>query len=645
MKIRSIRATNIKVPEIDVSLEPGKVLAIEGPNQSGKSAVVDALLIGLFGYHPQAGKTAKATAQFLRGDAKSASITIETAAGTFSRKLTRTPAGSVKIDSVVPDVELAPEPWLFSAEAFTTATEKARLKMLSDALGNAGGLRSWSEIERALREADAISDDVGLSDDIEFDEVPTVAAIDAEIVAAKEALKVQSGVSATARASKKGLAYVEAAADTGDFDAESKRLALLTELIDANNRAIAKAQAVSEAGDSLRGMVFPDPRAIDAELGRLRAERTRLSDLWRRLKSRQETIATTEKIQRDALIDLEKLSQSASKVEAEIQALDSAAGVSDEDKSILQALITIRGVADLVPLTAGCPCCNAPEWDREAFEARIHEIRTKLNDGETARAHRLKLESIKRRIQEREDDIAIARKQGEAMAKDGTIDLEEIGREMERISSLGKDLAAGIATLEAGAQAIKVAVANDMAPEAPFTGAAKAELVSLLNARGQMLKEQAEARAKVESFRDEESRRRTWRDLDAMEREAESRIPTLKAMIEGLEAIRNDVLVTVLSPLVERARNVWPLDGEIDVIGSEFVVKRDGLIVTWSAMSGAERLAVSTAIKLALSESRILIVDEMGIFDDAARERFAARLEALASAGEADTIITLSPRA
>jgi len=59
MRITHIQSTGLKGQDIDLDLDPVSVSI--GPNASGKSAVMDALLLGVLGYRPGWGKTAEDT--------------------------------------------------------------------------------------------------------------------------------------------------------------------------------------------------------------------------------------------------------------------------------------------------------------------------------------------------------------------------------------------------------------------------------------------------------------------------------------------------------------------------------------------------------------------------------------------------------
>jgi DNA repair exonuclease SbcCD ATPase subunit len=65
--IKSITATNFKGRSFAHELAPINI--VTGPNDSGKTAVADAIRVGLLGYLPSLGKTAGATFQLAKGTA------------------------------------------------------------------------------------------------------------------------------------------------------------------------------------------------------------------------------------------------------------------------------------------------------------------------------------------------------------------------------------------------------------------------------------------------------------------------------------------------------------------------------------------------------------------------------------------------
>ncbi len=75
MKLKNIKAENIKGRNIDVTLGPVNVFV--GPSFSGKTAILDAIKIGLLGYHPSLGKRPQAAFALANGAAMSVNVEFE----------------------------------------------------------------------------------------------------------------------------------------------------------------------------------------------------------------------------------------------------------------------------------------------------------------------------------------------------------------------------------------------------------------------------------------------------------------------------------------------------------------------------------------------------------------------------------------
>jgi DNA repair exonuclease SbcCD ATPase subunit len=99
MKLVSVSATNLKGAPFTFSLTP--VTVIVGKNFAGKTRIIDAIIVGLLGFHPALGKTARATFSLASGKDMEVKLTFDD--GSFIRRRFYLKGDSVKVEEEVPE--------------------------------------------------------------------------------------------------------------------------------------------------------------------------------------------------------------------------------------------------------------------------------------------------------------------------------------------------------------------------------------------------------------------------------------------------------------------------------------------------------------------------------------------------------------
>lgn len=123
MKIKLLSVRNLKGRDFDYPLSPVNIVV--GSNFSGKTAVSDALKIGLLGYLPKLGKQNSATYQ-LAGPAKAMSVTLQLDPEEILRHTwTKQNSGTIKYEPELPPLFSTPAVLLDTSEYFSkTSAER-----------------------------------------------------------------------------------------------------------------------------------------------------------------------------------------------------------------------------------------------------------------------------------------------------------------------------------------------------------------------------------------------------------------------------------------------------------------------------------------------------------------------------------------
>jgi len=613
--ITKIAARNLKGRCFDYDLAP--VTIVCGPSFSGKTGVLDAIRLGLLGYHPALGKRAGDTFRLCSGsvlgvtlERATLSMIGEPSGQRIDRSWTRE-GGSVRVGTDLPTMLPALS---LDIREFFSLTAAQRLNYIFGRVspeltkltpqGLAARVRGI-----AVGRPEHIRTDVEniLKSYLEDDEEPTPqefaeALHKAFATARKEAL-------AAARASE-GSATT--AALTGQFGAFPARncaaeLAMAREGLSSVILEHDRAQNVIEARKSLLAQLERMPN-LPPPAGALDEAKRRLSDL-----EAQQTKLGSSKI--DAKI-----------VAAARKASSALEGARADTRDNLDKATKIREDIEGLKAEKCCPHCmaSAPGW-RKKIEGHLTEELDSLL-------------LVRHGLVKREKELA---KELEAASKAEQAEfarVQKVGNMGAQIAQAHEDLADLLA---------RVDVQKDRAQlQARLTELGEPAPIDLL------LATMAKARERVEELNATHTR---WiaeqAQVNARNRAAELLEKTRElaavygAVVEEIQAAQQEAIARAVGTVMEAANRFTDgiLDRPLEYRNGEFGYEDEtGTWVSHETFSGTEKAITYAGLAVALTLGapfRLVLIDELGIMDELVRVRVVERMIELVDKGHIDQFI------
>lgn len=642
----------------------GPITAIVGPNFSGKTAIADAIRIGLLGHHPELGNNAPATMQLTSRD--SMTVTLKHEHGRTDRAWVRKGKTVKKTEAGVQDFEPS---WL-DAKGFIGASPKERIRLVVG--GKAGGaekaierlgfspslVKTFDDLEGLAVVEDEKAKELRLeikrwegllqgSAEIEAEAaaLPPAPDMDALRRATIEAQEVRAAMTSKTDALQRAVE----AADRHDAQGSAHVKILAT--ADARMKEIAAEKAEAEASEKERAAREQHLRIqISTINGFLQATKDLAPDQLEAFKVEVEEAITL--LPEDAKT-LHTAWQQAQQADSRAAAAHTAATAAVEQKN--KAKEAFDGLEC-------CPTCRAtaPGWKAAVLETLSHQLLDAIEaEREAATAHQKAHDAhreakeaydtaaaINRRIENLpslQDALANHQKRAEQRAALGPIDdaLQQLctSHFEDRIAQLKEeqgDIQAAISWLErkpvrpTPEQILAETDFRDRAIEA-YDAALQAQL----------------AGGKIEDQRREfEARASTAREARKRLDEAATKLETAVAKAKEIRRVvkeESDALWGKISDVAQ--------EFSVDLLRHPLAMNPTGEIGYWNgpswvpfeAMSGSEQLVASAAIQIGLQEPghRIVMLDELSRMTQETKVAFVDKLEDAIKAGKLDQAILI----
>lgn len=681
--IHKIAFENLKGSTRSIKLEP--LTIITGRNHAGKSAVLDALTLGILGHIPALGKTPGATYK-LASDRRMA-VELTTADGrTISRAWI--PKGSGVTSKTEGPEDILPSALaILEPRAFIGANAKTRLAMLAHLAGGkaldalAAKCQEWAKLLNSPYPHGG--------------EPLTVAAEFRSLAAAKEkaakdAIKMHTGAIQGLAPHESAPVKVTAAEMRAATDAVARAAAALTTArqISANlERAGEAADEAAAALQSLEGLTHDSGRheslKIDAaavaesirkENEAAHAVRLAISQKSGELKT-LETLVDGRAVQDiGAAIDgAEGLTTTQSELDAVIEALRQ---LDEHREGINEAIACARSAEKEAQekitnlnVSECCPVCQASAegWKATAL-AYYSDLRTTwgeqhakgLAEYEALIANKTRLEAEGKRMSEELllinelpknkaiMDAAVKIPRLKMNIRNLQADEVETASRLKALAAEAEDIKAVILQCEKSASAIaKACELQAIIANAPKEADITAAMSAAMDAENTLEQRREESEQLAERARvAEQANTITQRMAEAQEAigretEKQTQFSDLKDEIDGAMA---EAIADTYRPILSRAKIFG--DG---VITREITVQDDELgyaglqgFIPFEAMSGTEQTVVTAAIQAALSEASggFLMLDELSRLDAKNKQRFVANIaDAIAEGTLAQAVI------
>lgn len=658
--IQKLGIHNLKGTTTDVELTE-KIVAIVGPNAGGKTAYVDAIKIGLLGYHPALGKTAAATMQLASSHTMVVDLTLngQTIHRSWARK-----GKTVKFET---EGEIAWEPSWLDIGAFLGANAKERVRLVSQ--GKTGGVAAvaekvgitvkegyeitWEDIEgyAKLEDANAAAFKVEIkrwegllqgSAELDAEEPPAPAA---DLPAIRD------------RWRKAGIAAHEAAKKLADLDYQ-------TMTADTHARKVERFAKYVDLplADNLAGIEMTIQELREAEKGH-RAKQAdvekELAEVRGGLKQLEAVEIMDEENRNEAQIEIE---EAKTIVAVEVEAMKAKVLSARQTASALHAQCehaqrefekARKAVEQFADLKC-CPTCKAtaPGWKETVMEELKATLgKRQLDANDSAVALDEATEALGTLTRQLEDGIAINQRITAAKELEARIVLSDkkerlIGR-MEELSHEAEKLREfshqdQIDMLTEQAKEIQEAMdAFDKAPRRP-TEDEKAEAA---NAYVEAQREYLRLEHEMKEADTAHQQHQAYLARQKNAREARARLDEAKDNLANAVAKAKEIRAAIQEGISE----LW---GEISTqaatLGNavhqhEISVNEEGEMGYWEgatwipfeAMSGSEQLVAAAALQIGIqARPRILIVDELSRMTRISKARFLVWIRNAIEAGE-----------
>lgn len=689
---------NVKGITADFKLAPFTVIC--GRNHAGKTAILDAITIGINGYHPRLGKTGPATFQIASG--KTMDITVAGEGWMTYREWTKT-GKSVKTLPASTSGEMpAIQVGTLDPEAFIGASAKQRLQMMAELIGDTAQLElqaklpQWSKtlgpvptgtaaeqaesyellaaenlrncratVER-LTKAKQTQADLG-------DEDPAYAVITLNGIIADLEKELDAAKAAEREASGRARSLERADEDADDcanelsllnpddmpLESSKEKLEAILEARKSEWQAVNAARfEVSQRLVSYVAPAYGARRQLEREgYGRVTtAEQARMTAEG--IKSVLSGIGDTN------YEGLDEARRKATKLQDELaDARAKYAGVIADQQTIGAK------IADIEHLEA-CPTCraSAPGWrdavlatlkaeytdleqrhkerlmERERILNLATEALCEVDRLETARINSGKKDNLERNL-ERAIDLANwseKAEQEQKLNKELEVKLTEAGDAYRAAQEMLDSYTAKRETY-LRIESLKAIVAGKPAPGAVEAAISEADRrASEVGRIDQRLKDQRLQLAEANRLEGQKKLLEATNNELANAEEALAAAATLAAEIR--EA-RMKALAGAYDPILDLARELGSgvIEGTIAVSDDEIGIARGTSFIPWGAMSGTERVVISAAISAALSArcGGLVLLDEMSRVDRANRVRFSANLVAAVKAGRIRQVVLI----
>lgn len=655
--ITRIEATNVKGRDFSHGLSA--ITAIVGPNRTGKTAVIDAVLLSLLGYHPTLGK--RGTGK-LMGNSAVMSVFADTSAGTFRQSWKKTPAGGLSRDKSDMPVEW-PVPAL-QTSAFLGLGPKDRLRMLAGLIpddGNANLASADIALTVAANPAALWHPPVKKSDETELEWIERIAV---EVESGRKTWKQDL---TTFTQTLRGLDQVEEMPDVSPEQVSTAREA---------HRAATTAHAQAEARynqyrNARASMADQTDEVIDlVAAGRVLDEARQARDNGRRRQQweqteqilldraaaiRGEIDELLAKDQPDMMIpdDFTKFADT-----ARIELQTAAAEVSRCEAEVRRTATALETITRQIANLSGLECCPTCKLSGPGFKDQIAEVfETQRSEASTA-ALLASANAGNARVAQK--DAAEAVDRVIAMERVAVIRLT-LGVRQSDVSKVQRELMDHRATwygpvpdpvatseLIGAVAAAEIELARQQGVEKKRRDAGMVATMSQEDEDALFrIAEQAEtdlitAEEKLEALQSKLAQADLIRNRTLERARIEKRITDAEAAIKALDAIEAQIRTSQVGLLERLCRPVLAVadhlcrgifDGGFSLNSTSFDLEihdeASESTVSFETFSGAEKLIATAALQIALATSapfRLAILDEFTSITGPAKEQFVANL-------------------
>jgi len=645
MKITNIHGVNVKGQTFDHKIEP--LTVISGANASGKTAITDAMVIGMLGHHPSLGKTNKSTA-LLAGPGAVMEVGVEFDNGGV---ITRTwglnkESTSLKSTGSAKDIKL--EIGSFDVEAFISAPLNNKLETIARTLPVVETTTPDELAERINNSEDSHLTEGWRGSGLTFDEQR------------KEAEEIRRDLRAEKKMLEETISGLELLGlDDDEIEPPTAKEIELTEealenvskKLNSKNQLLTELKSKQSSKPSQKEPTLDDVENLEGEyldlgekVDEAKNQESKFADITEKCKTLKAYLTKKENDNLEYIEIAENNKELNPWIGNKDKKVDWSKQIQDRQNLWSQAKATKLMKEDELEIAQKerddlleaeeCPCCKSKGSD---FKAAIKKI------------SKSKIAGIKREITKADKELDFCKTEVEqvtiaAQVVRGREAILEINVGEAELRILEKQLpATGVEDTSAmRAKLIELARQITQAKEIRKQwdhhrafSTREAEIPAIESEIGALEEDQddkkqalAELRSKRESGSKLVNDRKRQSESRARLKLNKSKQSAFASLIKTIKEAELKAAKSAFAPMAKVTavflRGV--MQGKLAMSGSDIGVERDGQFINFSTLSGAEQLAAGCAIKAAIanaSEAKILIADEIARMTIKLRKQFA----------------------
>lgn len=617
MKIKNVAAAGLKGLIFDWDLAP--VTLVVGDSFSGKTAVLDALRLGLLGYHPGLGKRPGDTFRLSGASNLVVDITLDDGKR-IGRRWARD-GQSIKYTGPGPEDALLPLIALDSREYFSL-TAAQRLSYLFARMDPAKVGLTPADIAAKVRGASL----VGTGPDAEAAQAEIAEVIHGLVEAAKseeatiqqfadtivmDLLDRKKEAAASARAAR---GAVQTAARVADFAAAPRNVA-------AELRAAKEALGVAQAAKATLGAQAQEASSLVARIAEANKPQPDYAAQIEDAKKALAALPPMPKPDKDAAMDDYKTETIVTTAEADLKRAEAA-----ETEEAAQFAKDMKAKA--------CPhCLSSRKGWQEHIEARHVEMAAKLAEA------RVKAKVILMTAK------AVHKKAAARFAK-AQAEIDELARieiEKERIEGRIRSLQGLASEITSRAKEVEGLTVRLKTLPPTDAEALRKTVLALELAQARVADLEASQQRWVAAQAEENARRRSVAEAGKQE----ARAAVFKAAAESAQAVQAEAISRAVAGLIDVANKFTAgiMRAPIEYRDGDVGYVRDGVWVghgDGALFSGTEAALAYAGLAVALAASapaRIVLMDELGVMDERTRVLAVERMRILVADGTIDQFV------
>lgn len=611
-----IHAENFQALDFEHELKPVNMFC--GPNESGKTARMNAIIVALLGYHYAIGKQPKSTIGFAGENRAEMLVHLEFKEGSsITRTFKRKPDGDVARTTKGEDPKIPPV--LFSASEYLNATSTEQIKTVFDRIDISKIVTSDSDLLELLGKIEAVP------------AAQSKIAVEAMLVMVKAAIKRRTDLKQTPQVFLEELAKNLADKAKGEKGLREGYAAQLQTIKPSGKAPISVAAELKTAKEELTKLQAKKAE-IDAQQNNFLKTQARRNSLTETLAKPVVDIAPLEAKRNDLNRQISGYSSNTPIEQAAVTSMVSEiAEIRNDILDLKAAIVAHQNAIQDLEGKVKCPYCKSSRqgWKDE----HATELQTQITAAEGE-------------IKTKEERLAlVVEKESKARA-----DLAASIKADNRIKSLNTEVVEvnNQIAIAGKANATRAALEGELTGLQAITAPNEEEKLAAINAVTNQNATVLDLENKERDFQAYDRSKATFatieKNLLTCQVSEEVFKQAAKVVVEEQKAIVAKAFESILDPARKFTDGI--IGGRLDYQHDELGIQTDTGWVGHRFMSKSQQLLAYTGLQIALAQQspvRLVFIDEAGQFDRSRKSVVISRMLDLTATGFIDLFIGTEP--